>query len=350
MLVFKSTAFHPIPKWHDSYANVTCQNQCIASGLPVFVRDVGNKSDKAYIGCGYEHFCLNHYANPSDRTRHMYELLQMNKPTKIYIDFDHYDTKVAEAFTESTNNYIKAVLKTLSKLTNLDVDIPFYILDATTDKKLSKHVIFECYLENIKTVETFIHYVLETTPCEYLDLDVYTSNRLFRMLYSYKANKSIDSALSVAGDNSNEYNPFSVFKSLIQAMMPVNYEGPLASIKDDVAHSVTIVSLTTVASKNGYRGNTCHDVPYGLDDFIGEFSDKGVVLTYRENDTFISCVVGNKRCPWTQCVHTNNNQYFTICKATMRGWFSCADTECTRVQYGHVDVSCLWRDKEIEII
>jgi hypothetical protein len=349
--VFKSTIFYPLPKTHKDYKE-TCQTQCISSGLPVFARDIGDSASKAYIGCGYDHFCFNYYAKG---TRHTYELLQLSKPTKIYIDFDHPDVGDKAKFIESTNKYVKAVLTALSSLANKD-DVPFYLLEASTSKKLSRHVIFECFLKDVPTVEAFVLYVVGECPCEYLDKKVYTSNRLFRILYSYKGGKPADTALRLGNGNlDTEYNPFHVFKSLIQAMMPVHYEGPLGSIKDELPHVDTFITLKDKTSQtsqtsysNGYTGQHCHDVPVGLGDFIEKFGDgTGVVLTCKENESFISCVVGGKCCPWIQRVHKNNNQYFTICKSTLRGFFRCADPECKQVQYGHVDVSCLWREQYI---
>lgn len=339
-----STEFNPIPKWLPEYTGTSCQTQCIDSGLPVFARDVGDTAAKAYMGCGYEHFCLKYYAKANDRTRHTYELLQMNKPTKIYADFDHDNVADADAFVESTNKFMKAIL---AELVDVNPDIKFYILDATTKAKLSKHVIFECFLENIPTVEAFIAYVLKKCPCPYLDTKVYTRNRLFRILYSYKGGRDANSALKIEGtDTSSPYNPFNVFKTLIQAMMPVHYTGPLDSIKSELAHSVTVLKMKETARRNGYSNCSGHgDAPLGLSNFITAFSDGGaVVSTVKDNEGFITCVVGGKRCPWGKRIHKNNNQYFTIVKNTRQGYFQCADKDCPRTQYGHVDVGGLWAE------
>jgi hypothetical protein len=225
-------------------------------------------------------------------------------------------------------------------------DIPIYVLEASTDKKLSRHVILEVFLENIPTVKSFVEHVIEKTPCEYVDLKVYTRNRLFRLIHSYKCGKPKNSALRLPGVDG--YDPIHVFKTMIQAMLPPHYAGPFDKIKDEVATSVTYIAIRSAVSsgstRNGYSG--CHGtagVPDSLSGFITSFSAGGVVLSCKENDSFISCIVGDKQCPWKQDTHKHNNQYFTIIKSVMRGYFQCADPECTMTPYGHVDVSCLWR-------
>lgn len=333
---FKSTVFYPKPKYAEGPSPM---NQCIESGLPVFARDIGKDAKKAYMGCGYEHFCFNFYSKANDRTRHMYELLQPNLPTKIYLDFDHGVVGDKVKFEESSNKFIKEMLKVLTEQTGME-DIPFYMLDASTDKKLSLHVIFECFLENISTVKALVEHVLrEICPCEYLDDKVYTSNRLFRILYSYKWGKDPKSALTLGG---HEYNPFHVFKTMIQARIPSHYEGPFDSIKGDLANNVSIVIIKP--PKSGFHNSYgISNVPSSINDFVAAFSDNGVVLSCKENESFITCVVGNKECPWVQRVHKHNNQYFTICKANMMGFFQCADGDCPKVPYGHVDVTCIWQ-------
>ena len=358
--VFKSTIFYPRPRSDDATGK-SPQYQCIETGLPVFARDVGSSAKKAYMGCGYEHFCFQYYAKDSDRTRHTYELLQELKPTKIYCDFDHENTADVDDFQQSSERFIKAILKTLPERCKMleGVDIPFYILEASTNKKLSRHVIFECFLENIPTVKSFIEFVLSSCPCPYLDTKVYTRNRVFRILYSYKYGKSRDSALTVSNDQT--YNPFHVFKTMIQARITPHYSGPFGVIVGELNSNVYRVNLAMRATGgvNGYSGHYATNAPPGLSDFISEFGEKGpnnhvggVLLSVKENDNFITCIVGGLRCPWVGRVHKSNNTYFTICKSTMKGWFQCSDSDCNTphdgsIPYGHMDMSHLWRDQLI---
>lgn len=338
---FKSSAFFPKPK---GACETSAMTQCIESGLPVFARDTGKGALKGYFACGYEHFCYNLYKNGKERYRHIYELLQMDKPTKIYLDFDHSVVSDKEKFRASTNKFIKHVYSLLRE--KLGREVPFYVLDASTDVKLSLHVIFECFLADIPTVKNFVQYAIDECPCDYWDDAVYTRNRLFRLLYSRKFGKSPESALRVNGTSIDAlYDPLMVFKTMIQAMLPAHYFGPFVSIKNELASCVSFVKLTTNGGEsytNGYSGATCRNLPSGFSSFI-ETMGGGTVLTTKENDNFITCIVGGKCCPWKQAPHKNNNQYFTMCKSNMNGYFECADTDCPKTPYDKVDVSFLWR-------
>lgn len=339
---FKSSTF--FPKRGDGDA--TLMNQCIESGLPTFARDTGNGALKTYFACGYEHFCFKLYKDGVERYRNVYELLQMDKPTKIYLDFDHDKVGDKEKFTTSTQKFVKKVYEIIVDRTSKS-DVPFYVLDASTDKKLSLHVIFECFLADIPTVKNFVQYVLEECPCDYLDDKVYTRNRLFRLLYSRKHGKGIESSLRIKGTSLDSmYDPMAVFRTMIQAMLPPHYFGPFLSIKDELATGVTFIKLTDKRTGgeyvNGYSGAICRSLPSSFNDFI-ETMGGGVVLSAKENDSFISCIVGGKSCPWKGSPHKNNNQYFTVCKNNLRGFFQCADQECADTPYDIVDISFLWR-------
>lgn len=349
---FKSTIFYPIPV-NDDRTDVKPMKQCIDTGLPVFARDVDSTAKKAFMACGYEHFCFKYYAKDNDRTRHTYELLQGDKPTKIFCDFDHSEMQDRDDFFNSTNEFIKAIIIQLPNICKLleGVDIPFYVLEASTDVKLSRHVIFECFLENMIEVEMFMKHMLTICPCKYLDMKNYTRIRSFRILYSYKYGKTKQSALKIPGVDDNKYNPFHVFKTLIQAKIPPHYDGPFKEIEHELCKNVFKLNLKqSQQSEDGYACSyILENVPPGLDHFIDDYGSGATILSCKENETFITCIIGGLKCPWIGQMHKNNNQYFTICKHTLRGFFQCADKDCESncdgpITYNHIDVSHIWRE------
>jgi len=337
---FKSSVFFPKPK---GSSDVSCMTQCIESGLPVFARDTGKGALKTYFACGYEHFCFNLYRNGTERYRNVYELLQMDKPTKIYLDFDHSDVNDVGDFKKGTEKLIKHIYSILHD--KVGHDVPFYILDASTDTKLSQHVIFECFLTDIYAVKNFVQYAVDDCPCDYWDGAVYTRNRLFRLLHSRKFGKSIESTLRVNGQSvDSPYDPMMVFKTMIQAKLPSHYFGPFTPIKDSLASTVSFFKMSTKGSggacKSSYNGTMCRDLPHGFNSFIELMG--GILLSSKENDSFITCIVGGKSCPWKQVPHKNNNQYFTICKSNCVGYFECADPECDNTPYDRTSLTYLW--------
>lgn len=333
---FKSTTF--FPKSKENSDGMTKQQQCIQSGLPVFAKDILDGGKKTYFSCGYEYFCNVMYKN--NNLRHVYELLQYDKPSKIYVDFDCDDVTKKQQFLSEFSNFCSAMVDVIGS------NVPIYVLDAGTDTKLSRHVIFELFLENIPQVQNVVEHVLSKCPCAFVDRGVYTRNRVFRILYSYKLGKDPSSALRINDVNSHDYNPEHVFRTLIQAMVPQHYvDGPFSNL-DGICKVVKELKLKTDSGQtnryhgSGYTGGSVNLPPMFVR-VIQEYG--GVMLSSRENEHFISCVVGGKKCPWSDRPHKNNNQYFTICKANLQGFWQCADPDCEKIQYEKVDWSYLWR-------
>mgnify|MGYP006919631638 CR=1 FL=1 len=337
METFKNTTFYPVTP--TSEIAMKKQQQCIHSGLPVFAKDILDGGKKTYFACGYEHFCNNLYRSSS--LRNTYELLQYDKSTKIYIDFDCEDVSRVTEFEEGYTNFCNAIKKVIN-----DENVPVYALDACTDKKLSRHVIFEIFLENIPEVQNVVEHTLTLCPCEFVDRGVYTRNRVFRLLYSYKLGKDPSTALTIKDNTDNKYNPEHVFRTLIQAIVPQHYiDGPFCNLEglSKVPKQLTYGIKNSGPNNyhgSGYSGSTCK-LPPMFDDIIQEYG--GVILSTKVNDNFISCIVGGKKCPWTDKPHKNNNQYFTLCKSNLMGFFQCADPECKNIQYEQVDFACIWR-------
>jgi hypothetical protein len=335
MEVFQSTTFFPTARKTEQC--MSKQQQCIHSGLPVFAKDILDGGKKTYFACGYEHFCNVMYRN--NNLRHVYELLQFEKPTKIYIDFDCEDVSKVDQFKEEYTKFCAAIQLTIG-----DENVPFYSLDASTDKKLSCHVIFELFLENVPEVQNVIEHTLTKCPCEFVDRSVYTRNRVFRLLYSYKLNKDPSTKLSIKGITNNDYNPEHVFRTLIQAMVPQHYiDGPFSNLEGLCKTVKQLVYGNNAETKHyhgsGYTAAGCN-IPPDFATMIQEYG--GVLLSCRENENFISCIVGGKNCPWSDKPHKNNNQYFTLCKSNLMGFWQCADKDCANIQYEQVDWSALW--------
>jgi hypothetical protein len=336
-LQFKSTTF--FPKAKENELSMTKQQQCIHSGMPVFAKDIMDGGKKSYFACGYEHFCNVMYRNPN--LRHVYELLQYDKPSKIYVDFDCSDVSKQAQFHDEMNKYCGKMLELIGE------DVPVYVLDATTDKKLSCHIIFECFVDSVPEVQNIVEHVLSLSPCEYLDRGVYTRNRVFRLLYSYKLGKDRSSALRIHGTTINDpYNPEHVFRTMIQAMVNPHFKDGCFSNLKNLCKNVRQINYSTKGSGkkyygSGYSTSRCNLPPL----FVKYIQDHGgVMLSARENDNFISCIVAGKKCPWTDKPHRNNNQFFTMCKNNLMGFWTCSDPECDNIHYEETDMAFIWRD------
>lgn len=330
METFTASAFFPK---HDPKKSKLLS--CVETKLPVFSQDLANDGSKSFFACGYEYFCNTLYRRQNMRS--VYEVLQYNYPTKIYLDFDQYTTDTSkEAFDAGFNAYMNAVMDTLQETYDdlKDVNIPCVVLDASNDKKFSRHVIVQVTMVDVATVKEFVEYVLAKCPCDSVDMKVYTRNRSFRLLYSSKLGKS--TPLSVLGDcTKNEYNPEHVFMTMIQGILPKHYSGSLKM--DYTALEVRNFFKPQKSRKRKRSGDTLSehvptdDLPGGLVTYINE--NNGTIRSAKKDGDFISVIVSGTYCPFIKGHHKSNNAYFTICTTNRIGWWKCADIDCPQINY-----------------
>lgn len=324
---FKDTVFYP-----KLDSDVKPMNQCIESGLPVFAYDINKKTNaKGYYSCGYEHFCFSDYKRL--KTKHVYELLQLNKPTKVFLDFDNsVDVENVEKFEEGVEKFISIVSETLGNDETTGKPYKYYVLDASTKEKLSKHVIFECFLEDIYAVKDFVLHCTSFFDYEHLDTAIYSMNRVFRLIYSYKMSKCANSRLYLK-DTHKDYNPYDVFKTMIQAKIPPNYTGPFDKIRTEL--STSIHTLKIARSSNYKRGvytvSSLQQLPKMLYEYIESVCENVYIHnSCKETDDSFQITIKGIVCPWAGRVHKGNNAYFNVRKRDMMSWFQCADLDCPR--------------------
>ena len=336
---FQSSTFFPS-------GNGSNMNESIASGLPVFSRDVGERGAKSFFACGYDHFVEKYYRRLFHRkdSPHLYEVLQWHLPTKIYVDIDG-GAEVADvdgivlAFAE----HMKREVQRLLGLANMEVAI----LTASSCEKRSFHLVGQVFMENIEAVKgivaamcaSFLHREkLEAV----LDMGVYTRNRSFRLLYASK--KGSDRVLFlIDSPEAKDYNAEDVFRTLLQARLPDHYTGPLlrgdATFRDSHRNVRAMPGDASSSSKRTHRQATSNETTINISlppRMIGYLGRKGQELrSVRFDGDFAHCIIGNSVCPFKGAVHRNNNQFFTWNMKTGTTWFKCPDTDCPDVYYKH---------------
>jgi hypothetical protein len=342
MDLFTSSAFYPGYCARKSKLGV-----CLDTLCPVFSRDLGEGGAKTFFACGYELFCTRLYRKPA--LRNVYEVLQFHKPTKVYFDFDYYLTsdegrEQALVWFELTMfhflDHVKALLAERFGL--LPTEIKLYILDASSMSKLSSHVIVDIVLANVPAVKAFFDHALSTFPDEaairrIVDPLVYTRNRSFRLIYSTKMGKA--NPLLLRGAREDAYNPQHVFDTLIQAVVPRHYAGPLASEPHVVRAFVSDTPNKRRRVNENEIPNASHvdldeeDCPVGagLKSYLSDLG--GIVRSASQNGPFLSLIVSGTVCPWVGKLHKNNNAFYTVNTKTWVGWFKCSDGDCPRAHY-----------------
>jgi len=323
--------------------------QCIQSELPVFSRDCGEGGEKSFFACGYLHFVDVLYRKK--HMRHTYEVLQWaDRPTKLFFDFDHFIVSGEDTvdFERLVQRFLEHVSKDITERFNYDVPPEMIILDASTDKKKSRHVIYQFYLTDMQAVKDYYEHLMGSfsfsTPEEakVVDPGVYTRNRSFRLIYSSKYGKK--NVLQVVGrDSADQYNPTDVIKSMIQVRAAPHYRGPYKALLTPTVHHFKAGAASRKRPRGDSPRGDCRyvppeNLPAGVLDYIKD--QGGVVRTgHQDGDKFMSFIVGGLRCPWVQRVHKSNNTYFTISLTTGMSWFRCADSDCPNMHYSKVKLN-----------
>lgn len=321
--------------------------QCLSTDLPVFSRDVNDKGAKSFVSCGYEHFIMSYYK--SRKTRHLYELLQFKKPTKVYFDVDISASNVADT-TQSSFDAMLVLLREFTK-SKLSVEEPhLYVLDATTDRKFSKHIIIDVFLQDVENVSMFVSDFFSkhrdaNDIVQFIDTSVYTRNRSFRLIHSAKYGKTNTFKL----DGNDAYSEADVCNTMIQNYFPMSYSGKLKKL---VPSNANVFSIKTYVSSDSsssgqslkrQREDTVHEslhsseLPDDLNDFFTRRSYTVRSVRKHLDKDVIDLIIGGAKCPWVNGHHKHNNQYFTITNGV--GWWKCADPDCRRIRYGAVNMS-----------
>jgi len=299
---------------------------CLNQNLPVFAQDVNALGAKSFFCCGYSFFVDHFYKKKKEKR--IYEVLRFDKPTKLFFDFDQdiiaADTK--QSFEQEFDGFLNGTLGVLaSTFDDLNIEtIPMVVLDASTTKKLSRHVIIDVLFENMSTVKDFVSFLQLSLVCSSLDAKIYTRNRAFRLIYSEKYGKK--NPLIRIGDAADSYNAEAVYQSLIQA---VHRPGKaLLPVRTFTLPQSKKRRFCEMGSKSTVNTN---ELPLNLICYIANLG--GIIRTASKDDQFIKLVVGQMFCPFKQDFHKNNNAYFTFHFASRRSWWKCADPCCPQIHY-----------------
>lgn len=312
----EGTAYFPV---NNGKSKLT---QCLESGLPVFSRDVGSDGTKSFFACGYEHFVNVLYRKPY--MRHTYEVIQSSLPTKVFFDLDCYTGDLEIQVEE----LIKVVKKDMAERWGEEVQC--HVLDASTPKKQSKHIIFDIFLPNMQVVKEYVLHILALGDFEAADKSVYTNNRSFRLAYSTKMGQN--NPLLPQGPP-GDYDPEVVMKTMVQVKPPDHYMGRWKNLPKTQVSFRSGANLKRTYISGGFGVNVQDSIENI--DLVKKYIESlgGSIRSARVENEFVYFIVGAIKCPWKGECHKHNNTYFTINKKTWQGWFKCADGDCPQVIY-----------------
>lgn len=328
---FTNTTFFP------DYDSTSKMMDCVETNIPVFTEDLfENDGRKKFFACGYDFFITTFYKNKflKGEELNMYELLQYDLPSKIYFDFDSSSDK--GPIKELVIAFLEHARKSIQKSFGV-ADVDMIVLDSSSPKKNSYHVIIQLFLENIPMVGAYACKLMDefedSKIYDILDSSVYSRNRSFRLIYSSK--KGRESKLcNLQTSSFDEYSEKDVVYSLIQNLMPRHYTGVLNEFVTPqyIAEAGTVHTVNVPLVNSSVQNSVCvSQLPDKLVHFLQR--NGGEIKTTKLSGTFLSCIVAKTKCPFIKDYHKNNNQFFTLNTKNQIGWFSCPDESCPDVVY-----------------
>lgn len=340
MHAFKSSTYFP-PRQSLGASQLQL---AIDSGLPVWAQDVSSTGAKRFFACGYEYFCNLWYRNLRDK--HLYEVIQYGRPTKVYLDLDAPRARFADkaAFDQEMLACVDAVQRALGLS-----GCSYLAMDSSSETKWSRHVVLQVLLRSVSVVQEAVERALRLRPSDCVDTTVYTRNRCFRILHSSKLGKQ-------ARLGSGQYCPSELLLSFVQAVPPPHYLESTMPFSAEILRAGGVPTLVhEVDWPQAAAASTAAVLERKMPVLTSVDASRVARLvmryggalagTVRENDAFVNAIVTGLECPFKGAAHKSNNQYFTIAKASGKAWFTCADKACTPLTpYDMFDASFLFRD------
>ena len=330
-----ATLFHP-----SKNDNLSGLQQCVNTKLPIYSKDVSENGAKVFFCCGYEYFINQKYIRT--RPKNIYEVLQWDKPTKIYFDIDLPRDKWKGDLQHCLRELLAELRKFAKDRLKVD-DLQLYTLDASTMAKISLHIIGGLFLNSVINVFEFVRDFTNESKNQlvnWIDEGVYTRNRSFRLAYSTKHGRTNP----LLFQESTIYAPIVMINTMIQIFVPRQYNGPLQQLITDPnvfrvhqykSPKPTLPSDSTVGT---FESQSVANVPSKLREYFQRRGMQVRGFSRLEEKGVTRCIVSSAVCPWHGSKHKSNNQYFSL---TDRGLssFRCSDPECSKVSYGLDDLS-----------
>lgn len=158
----------------------------------IFARDVHEKGAKRYIACDLDTF-IETYLIMRKSSRMHYEVIPDDIPLKLYFDVE-FERADHPLWCED------AIVQRIVDSVRLETKIPnlvLFQLDASNEKKASRHLIFPLVFPNKPNMKLFVNHLIEVlrssaspitakgTVCG-IDPSVYDHDRCFRLYGSHK--------------------------------------------------------------------------------------------------------------------------------------------------------------------
>ena len=284
------------------------------------------------------------YLSRTDRAG-WYEVIRAGKPCKLYMDIDGPPDLPDYAAFEAE------LLQTTERLLWEDhqyrpLRLEPYVLDATTERKFSRHYIWPVVWVNNKAVGAFVDKLkaaLVHRYSEYIDTAVYTTDRNFRIWDSAKDGGRNPLKLVAPASALGLSEEAKLCRTLISAVRVDDSDSWLAEhvqvIYDVIGHEMPAAVIGAGIFKAA--------VPAHWDTLVSEARTwlERRTTTYRkitvkkmgDHDLSFNIQKSDIACPCKGRPHKNNGVWFDVNVLSRMMRFKCQDREC-----GH----CVWSVSE----
>lgn len=287
---------------------------------------------------------------------HFYEVLLPTRPTRIFVDIET-ENGVYENVKKGAESFIN-MLKTWCDTMGI-VENTFLLLDSSSEKKTSFHIVGGPYLKNpyhvgalVRRVTCYVHCVRETKEVEFLfdndgkyvvDECVYTQNRQFRLAEMCKLgsqrflkgctwhesllqNTNVSSVTCLEIDDSE---PLSTSRKAVNMFSMV--DGKWFGVNTGYSQNVSFASSVPSTLANVVR-NVDANLPDGHLTSV-QFSVNTGCYT-------ISCT--SKSCRIANRIHRGNHIWFVLDPWKRTVVQKCFDDACRRSEFPLVVCDNLW--------
>ena len=273
------------------------------------------------------------YKDMEENKRFHYEVIVKLKPCKLYFDIEYilmYNTVINGH--EKTLDFIDFVNRKLKELFSEDVSKEdVVILESSSDSKFSIHLIYkEIIFSNNNQMGQFVKKILSSASeedCEkfsvsnkdgerisFVDQNVYTSNRNFRLLFSSKLGKCRPFKISKI-DLSTKTKPDSCLEDIFFSTLITNVDTNNLEILNFSEDKEVEVSAACDGEKVLKCPSSSQLDVDEVRDFINKIAAPGIV---RNRKVFSSAtleiihyeITGSKFCRKVKRSHRSNNIYF----------------------------------------
>lgn len=319
------------------------EDDSINSLVPMWAVDLKNSESNAkkFFLQGIDPFLADH-ARVGRQNRIFYEVIHPNYPCKLFFDIDISKEAFGELFaryvgcmSQFDDAFMKCVNRSLSRELNIGESRPF-ILDSSTDSKLSRHYVWPLLFKNIYHVKAFVYRTLHDITSELqlpekkvIDTNVYAKFRNFRICHSTKVGKN--SHLRLISHRDFADDAAEIRATLVQAYATSDFSHV-------VVDSNAVENLQKPSSTNHAKRPRMAEapVPGEVESIQKELTARGIIPA--DVGIYVDSKDKNKvyftyhgHCQLAGRTHKSNNVKLVFFQDTKHGYFTCMDSECSGI-------------------